>query len=250
MPPAGGAPRILSGGMHNFGWPTPSPPPPDLDLDPDPYQDFELDTDPHQNNADSQPQCGFTALGSTVNRLLSNLWLCLGKQNCIFFLLPTASSFLITSFSGWGGGGVCIMYMAGGDAQGGRGDARASCSSPLGTPLPPAPPEKTSSTSKLQNLIGSGTGFQFGSSHLTESGSEHYRIYFLRRWRSLSWRMSSKKQLNFPNTRCGSRKKNYFLLHIIDIREHERIHTGEKPFECTDCNKRFTFRQRRHTLGF
>ncbi len=29
------------------------------------------------------------------------------------------------------------MHMArGGDAQGGRGDARASCASPLGTPLP------------------------------------------------------------------------------------------------------------------
>jgi hypothetical protein len=27
------------------------------------------------------------------------------------------------------------MRMAGGDAQGGRGDARASCASPLGTPL-------------------------------------------------------------------------------------------------------------------
>ncbi len=27
-----------------------------------------------------------------------------GKQTCIFFLLPTASSFLITSLSGWGGG--------------------------------------------------------------------------------------------------------------------------------------------------
>ncbi len=28
------------------------------------------------------------------------------------------------------------MQMRGGDAQGGRGDARASCASPLGTPLP------------------------------------------------------------------------------------------------------------------
>jgi hypothetical protein len=37
-------------------------------------------------------------------------------------------------FSGWGGGG---MHMAGGGmhmAEG--GDARASCASPLGTPLP------------------------------------------------------------------------------------------------------------------
>jgi hypothetical protein len=56
-----------------------------------------------------------------------------GKQTCFFFLLPTASSFLITSLSGWGGGG---MHMAGGDARGGgEGDARASCASPLGTPL-------------------------------------------------------------------------------------------------------------------
>jgi hypothetical protein len=49
--------------------------------------------------------------------------------------LPTASSFLITSLSGWGGGG---MHMAGGGCTGGGGrrDARASCASPLGTPLP------------------------------------------------------------------------------------------------------------------
>jgi hypothetical protein len=30
------------------------------------------------------------------------------------------------------------MHMAGGDTQGGRGDAGASCASPLGTPLHPA----------------------------------------------------------------------------------------------------------------
>ncbi len=36
-----------------------------------------------------------------------------------FFLLPTASSFLITSLSGVGKGG---MRMAGGDAQGGEGE--------------------------------------------------------------------------------------------------------------------------------
>ncbi len=55
-----------------------------------------------------------------------------GTQTCIFFLLPTASSFLISSLSGWGGG----MHMAGGGMhRGGRGDARASCASPLGTPL-------------------------------------------------------------------------------------------------------------------
>jgi hypothetical protein len=29
-----------------------------------------------------------------------------GKQTCIFFLLPTDSSFLITSLSGWIGGGM------------------------------------------------------------------------------------------------------------------------------------------------
>ncbi len=46
-----------------------------------------------------------------------------------FFLVAhcTASSFLITSLSGWRGGGM---------HRGGRGDARASCASPLGTPLP------------------------------------------------------------------------------------------------------------------
>ncbi len=49
-----------------------------------------------------------------------------------FFLLPIASSFLITSVSGWGGGDA---HGRGGDAQGGWGDARASCASPLGTPL-------------------------------------------------------------------------------------------------------------------
>jgi hypothetical protein len=46
-----------------------------------------------------------------------------------FFLLPTASSFFITSLSGWGGWG-CTAH-----GRGGRGDARASCASPLGTPL-------------------------------------------------------------------------------------------------------------------
>jgi hypothetical protein len=55
------------------------------------------------------------------------------KQTCIFFLLPTASSFLITSLSGWGGGDA--HGQGEGDAQGGKGDARASCASPLGTPL-------------------------------------------------------------------------------------------------------------------
>jgi hypothetical protein len=40
-----------------------------------------------------------------------------GKQTCIFFLLPTASSFLITSLSGWEGG----MHMAGGGMHRGGG---------------------------------------------------------------------------------------------------------------------------------
>ncbi len=56
-----------------------------------------------------------------------------GKQTCIFFLLPTASSFLITSLSFWRGGGC--TWPRGGMHRGGRGDARASCASPLGTPL-------------------------------------------------------------------------------------------------------------------
>ncbi len=41
-----------------------------------------------------------------------------GKQTYIFFLLPTASSFLITSLSGWGGGDA---HGQGGDAHGGEG---------------------------------------------------------------------------------------------------------------------------------
>jgi hypothetical protein len=57
-----------------------------------------------------------------------------GKQTCIFFLLPTASSFLITSLSGWGGGDA--HGRGGMHRGGGEGDAScASCASPLGTPL-------------------------------------------------------------------------------------------------------------------
>ncbi len=72
-----GVPRILPGGMHIYGWPT--PPPPDLYLDQDPHQDFEPDPapDPHKTMRNRlrirTKQCGFTALGSTVKRLLSNL---------------------------------------------------------------------------------------------------------------------------------------------------------------------------------
>jgi hypothetical protein len=40
------------------------------------------------------------------------------QVNKLFFLLPTASSFLITSLSGWGGGDA---HGRGGDAQGGGG---------------------------------------------------------------------------------------------------------------------------------
>ena len=43
-------------------------PPFPQDLDPDPHQDFELDPD-----SDPSKQCGSTAQGSTVKRLLSNL---------------------------------------------------------------------------------------------------------------------------------------------------------------------------------
>ncbi len=39
-------------------------------------------------------------------------------QHCIFFLLPTASSFLITSLSGWGGGDA---HGQGGGCTGGEG---------------------------------------------------------------------------------------------------------------------------------
>ncbi len=42
------------------------------------------------------------------------------KQTCIFFLLPTASSCLITSLSGWGGGGGCT-WPGGGCTGGGEG---------------------------------------------------------------------------------------------------------------------------------
>ncbi len=41
----------------------------------------------------------------------------LTKQTCIFFLLPTASSFLVTSLSGWGGG----------DAQDRGGEGGCTC---------------------------------------------------------------------------------------------------------------------------
>jgi hypothetical protein len=43
-----------------------------------------------------------------------------GKQTCIFFLLPTDSSFLITSLSGWIGGGGCT-WPGGGCIGGGGG---------------------------------------------------------------------------------------------------------------------------------
>jgi hypothetical protein len=148
------------------------PPPPDLDPDPDPHQDFELDPDPapdpHQNNADPQPwaqlskDCCLIFEGTSrryllcrcrrswhttyIHRskrrfLLAKMSITFSrsmsierKQTCIFFLLPTASSFLINSLSGWGGGG-CTW--PGGCTGGGgeEGDARASCASPLGTPL-------------------------------------------------------------------------------------------------------------------
>jgi hypothetical protein len=58
-----------------------------------------------------------------------------GKQTFIFLLLPTASSFLITSLSGWGGGGC--KWPGGGGCREGEGDAHASCASPLGMPLTP-----------------------------------------------------------------------------------------------------------------
>ncbi len=120
-----GVPRILPGGMHIFGWPT--PPPPGCGSGSGSASRFWA------GSGSESKQCVSTALGSAVKRLLSNLKLCLGKQTCIFFLLPTASSFLITSLSGWGGGGDA--HGRGGCTGGGRGDARVSCASPLGTPL-------------------------------------------------------------------------------------------------------------------
>ncbi len=104
-----GVPRILPGGC-TF-------------LAPDPHQDFELDPDPdpHQNNADPQPWAVLliyftrTVLISAcsileIKRLFfiyndtrQKNYQIAGKQTCIFFLLPTASSFLLTSLSGWGG---------------------------------------------------------------------------------------------------------------------------------------------------
>ncbi len=63
-------------------------------------------------------QCGSTALGSTVKILLSNFYLCLGK-NLHFFLLHTAWSFLIISLSGWGGRGC--TWPGGGMHRGGGG---------------------------------------------------------------------------------------------------------------------------------
>jgi hypothetical protein len=71
-----------------------------------------VDPDPHQNNADPQPWAQL----SKDCCLIYN-YLCLGKQTCIFFLLPTASSFLITSLSHAHGD----AHGRGGDAQGGEG---------------------------------------------------------------------------------------------------------------------------------
>jgi hypothetical protein len=45
----------------------------------------------------------------------------LGKQTCIFFLLPTASSFFITSLSGLGRGGMHMARGGGGMHRGGEG---------------------------------------------------------------------------------------------------------------------------------
>ncbi len=56
-----GVPMILPGGMHIFGWPPPG-----------------------SGSGSASKQCGSTAQGSTVKRLLSNLQLCLGKHCLIF----------------------------------------------------------------------------------------------------------------------------------------------------------------------
>ena len=46
----------------------------------------------------------------------------------------------------------------------------------------------------------------------------------------------SKKEL-----KCGTCKKQLSTLQNLQI--HERIHTGEKPFECKACGRNFTQNQ-------
>jgi hypothetical protein len=98
----------------------PPPPPPDLEPDPDPHQDFDLDPDPHQKNADLQP------------------WAQLSKDCCLiynFFLVARCLIFSHNQPFRLGRGGGCTWQEGGMHRGGGWGDARASCASPLGTPL-------------------------------------------------------------------------------------------------------------------
>jgi len=66
---ARGVPRIWPGGMHIFGWPTPSPPPRIW---------IRGRFWAGSGSGSASKQCGSTAMGSTVKRLLSNSQLCLG----------------------------------------------------------------------------------------------------------------------------------------------------------------------------
>ena len=38
-------------------------------------------------------------------------------------------------------------------------------------------------------------------------------------------------------------KKNAKFVLMDDLKEHERIHSGEKPFNCSYCEKKFVLKE-------